>query len=81
MYRMLGKLFLDRGVIVKDTYQLNIGGDTDFENMKKESRLTTKRKSKTAAVTSVLPYETKCRIGPLDFRCLSYAGKKFATFG
>jgi myo-inositol-1-phosphate synthase len=67
MHRMLAKLFLDRGVIVKDTYQLNIGGDTDFENMKMESRLTTKRKSKTAAVTSVLPYETKCRIGPSDF--------------
>ncbi|HME51731.1 MAG TPA: inositol-3-phosphate synthase [Candidatus Lokiarchaeia archaeon] len=67
MHRMLAKLFLDRGVIVKDTYQLNIGGDTDFENMKMESRLVTKRKSKTAAVTSVLPYETKCRIGPSDF--------------
>ncbi len=67
MHRVLAKLFLDRGVIVKDTYQLNIGGDTDFENMKSEVRLTTKRKSKTAAVTSVLPYPTQCRIGPSDF--------------
>ncbi|HMF31904.1 MAG TPA: inositol-3-phosphate synthase [Candidatus Lokiarchaeia archaeon] len=67
MHRVLAKLFLDRGVIIKDTYQLNIGGDTDFENMKEEARLTTKRKSKTAAFASVLPYETQVRIGPSDF--------------
>ena len=37
--------------------------------MKSETRLTTKRKSKTAAVTSVLPYgdEISCRIGPSDY--------------
>jgi len=87
MHRMLAKLFLDRGVIVKDTYQLNIGGDTDFENMKMESRLVTKRKSKTAAVTSVLPYETKCRIGPSDFvpflrgKKICYIRMNGVTFG
>lgn len=67
LHRVAAKLFLDRGVIVKDTFQLNIGGNTDFENMKKEGRLTTKRKSKTSAVTSVLPYPVKCRIGPSDY--------------
>lgn len=66
-HRVLAKLFLDRGVIVKNTYQLNIGGNTDFENMKMENRLTTKRKSKTSAVTSVLPYDIDCRIGPSDY--------------
>ncbi|MBN2153189.1 MAG: inositol-3-phosphate synthase [Candidatus Lokiarchaeota archaeon] len=87
MHRMLAKLFLDRGVIVKDTYQLNIGGDTDFENMKMESRLVTKRKSKTSAVTSVLPYETKCRIGPSDFvpfllgKKICYIRMNGVTFG
>jgi myo-inositol-1-phosphate synthase len=87
MHRMLAKLFLDRGVIVKDTYQLNIGGDTDFENMKSEARLTTKRKSKTAAVTSVLPYETQCRIGPSDFvpflrgKKICYIRMNGVTFG
>jgi myo-inositol-1-phosphate synthase len=35
--------------------------------MKLENRLTTKRKSKTSAVTSVLPYPINCRIGPSDF--------------
>jgi myo-inositol-1-phosphate synthase len=67
LHRLLAKLYLDRGVIIKDTYQLNIGGNTDFENMKMENRLTTKRKSKTSAVTSVLPYEIQCRIGPSDY--------------
>ncbi len=67
LHRMLAKLYLDRGVIINDTYQLNIGGNTDFENMKMENRLTTKRKSKTSAVTSVLPYSIKCRIGPSDY--------------
>ncbi|MGV9171811.1 MAG: inositol-3-phosphate synthase [Promethearchaeia archaeon] len=69
LHRNLAKVFLDRGVIVDDTYQLNIGGNGDFYNMKSESRLTTKRKSKTTAVTSVLPYgeEVGCRIGPSDY--------------
>ncbi|MBD3254739.1 MAG: inositol-3-phosphate synthase [Candidatus Lokiarchaeota archaeon] len=69
LHRMLAKLFLDRGVIIRDTYQLNIGGNGDFYNMKSETRLKTKRKSKTSAVTSVLPYgnEVNCRIGPSDY--------------
>ncbi|MHA1147607.1 MAG: inositol-3-phosphate synthase [Promethearchaeota archaeon] len=69
LHRTLAKVFLDRGVIINDTYQLNIGGNGDFYNMKDEGRLTTKRKSKTSAVTSVLPYSGKvnCRIGPSDF--------------
>jgi myo-inositol-1-phosphate synthase len=87
MHRILAKLFLDRGVIVKDTYQLNIGGDTDFENMKQESRLITKRRSKTEAVTSELPYPTKCRIGPSDFvpflqgKKICYIRMNGTTFG
>ncbi|MHA1792686.1 MAG: inositol-3-phosphate synthase [Promethearchaeota archaeon] len=67
LHRVLGKLFLDRGVIVKKTYQLNIGGNTDFENMKMESRLKTKRISKTSAVASVFPYDVQTRIGPSDY--------------
>jgi myo-inositol-1-phosphate synthase len=66
-HRVLAKMFLDRGVIVNNTYQLNIGGNGDFYNMKSENRLTTKRKSKTSAVASVLPYPINCRIGPSDF--------------
>ena len=66
-HRVLAKMFLDRGVIVNDTYQLNIGGNGDFYNMKLESRLKTKRVSKTTSVASVIPYPINCRIGPSDY--------------
>ena len=67
LHRVLMQLMNDRGIKVLETYQLNVGGNTDFENMKQEDRLTTKRISKTKAVTSVLPYDVPTRIGPSDF--------------
>ena len=39
LHRNLVRLCLDRGVIVDETYQLNLGGDTDFQNMTVEGRL------------------------------------------
>lgn len=65
--RVLATLFRDRGVRLIDTYQLNIGGDTDFLNMTEEKRLYSKRISKTKAVTSLIPYEVPTRIGPSDY--------------
>ncbi|WXG41425.1 MAG: inositol-3-phosphate synthase [Candidatus Freyarchaeum deiterrae] len=67
LHRTLVNLFLDRGVKIDDTYQLNIGGDTDFENMTVEERLKSKRISKTEAVTSLTPYSIPVRIGPSDY--------------
>jgi len=67
LHRNLAKLFVDRGVEVEETYQLNLGGDTDFENMTIEERLKTKRISKTEAVTSLVPYKIPARIGPSDY--------------
>jgi myo-inositol-1-phosphate synthase len=67
LHRNLVRLCLDRGVIVDETYQLNLGGDTDFLNMTVEERLKTKRVSKTEAVTSLVPYELPTRIGPSDY--------------
>jgi myo-inositol-1-phosphate synthase len=54
IHRVLTKLFEDRGQPVKRTYQLNIGGNTDFLNMLDRSRLQSKKISKTRAVTSQL---------------------------
>jgi len=62
-----------RGILIEETYQLNVGGNTDFLNMIDESRLYSKRVSKTRAVTSVLPYgellekKGRVRIGPSDY--------------
>jgi myo-inositol-1-phosphate synthase len=67
MHRVLAKLMLDRGIEIEKTYQLNVCGNTDFENMKFESRLTTKRISKTEAVTSMMPHDVPTRIGPSDY--------------
>jgi len=67
LHRNLVRLCVDRGVIVDETYQLNLGGDTDFLNMTVEERLKTKRISKTEAVKSLVPYELPTRIGPSDY--------------
>lgn len=67
LHRNLVRLCVDRGVIVDETYQLNLGGDTDFQNMTVEERLKTKRISKTEAVKSLVPYDLPTRIGPSDF--------------
>jgi len=68
LHRMLARLIYDRGEVIDNTYQLNIGGNTDFLNMKDETRILTKRKSKTQAVTSILEdKDIKVRIGPSDW--------------
>jgi len=67
LHKTLVKLLVDRGVKVDETYQLNIGGDTDFYNMLDEERLEDKRESKSSAVKAMVPYEVPMRIGPSDF--------------
>jgi myo-inositol-1-phosphate synthase len=67
VHKTLVKLFVDRGVKVDETYQLNIGGDMDFYNMLDEDRLEDKRISKTSAVAAMAPYEVPMRIGPSDY--------------
>jgi myo-inositol-1-phosphate synthase len=67
LHRNLVKLCVDRGIRIEETYQLNLGGNTDFLNMTVEDRLQTKRISKTEAVTSQVPYVVPTRIGPSDY--------------
>jgi myo-inositol-1-phosphate synthase len=67
LHKTLVRMAVDRGVKVDETYQLNIGGDTDFLNMLEESRLKDKRESKTSAVRAMSPYEIPTRIGPSDY--------------
>ena len=56
-HRVLTRLFMDRGVRLDRTYQLNFGGNTDFLNMLERERLESKKISKTNAVISMLDYE------------------------
>jgi myo-inositol-1-phosphate synthase len=69
LHRIITRLMQDRGFKIDNTYQLNIGGNTDFRNMLNESRLESKRISKTQAVVSNLDEGDKIstRIGPSDF--------------
>jgi myo-inositol-1-phosphate synthase len=67
LHRTLARLMIDRGVKMEESYQLNIGGNTDFLNMREEERLSSKRISKTEAVSSQVPYEVPLRIGPSDY--------------
>ena len=68
-HRVLTRLFHDRGVTVDRTYQLNFGGNTDFLNMLERERLTSKKISKTNAVTSQFDDEiapSNVHVGPSD---------------
>ncbi len=70
VHRVLVKLFSDRGVKVERTYQLNVGGNTDFLTMKELSRLKSKKISKTQSVQSQLPIPLEpenIHIGPSDY--------------
>jgi myo-inositol-1-phosphate synthase len=70
LHRTIMKLFADRGIKLRHTYQLNTGGNTDFLNMLDRSRLGSKRKSKTEAVQSILPErmaDSDVHIGPSDY--------------
>jgi len=69
-HRVLTNLFVDRGVRIDRTYQLNFGGNTDFLNMLERERLESKKISKTNAVTSQIPYpmsEDDVHVGPSDY--------------
>ena len=69
-HRTLARLFVDRGVRIDSTYQLNTGGNTDFLNMLARERLRSKKLSKTDAVQSQLDVPLaadKIHIGPSDY--------------
>jgi myo-inositol-1-phosphate synthase len=69
-HRVLTNLFMDRGVRIDRTYQLNFGGNTDFLNMLERERLDSKKVSKTNAVTSQIQYGVdpdNVHVGPSDY--------------
>lgn len=90
LHRALATMFVDRGVQIDRTYQLNFGGNTDFLNMLERERLESKKISKTNAVTSMIPYEldkNNVHVGPSDYvpwltdRKWAYIRMEGTTFG
>lgn len=70
LHRRLVSLFRDRGIQLQHTYQLNFGGNTDFQNMLERERLQSKKISKTGAVTSQIGSDLPAdsvHVGPSDF--------------
>ncbi len=73
LHRTLVNLYLDRGMPIDRTYQLNTGGNTDFLNMLERERLVSKKKSKTNAVTSQIKargldiHPDNIHVGPSDY--------------
>ncbi len=70
VHRTLTKLFMDRGVEITRTYQLNFGGNTDFLNMLERKRLKSKKISKTESVQSQFTErlaDENIHIGPSDY--------------
>ncbi|MCX8024203.1 MAG: inositol-3-phosphate synthase [Thermanaerothrix sp.] len=90
LHRVLTSLFVDRGVRLDRTYQLNFGGNTDFLNMLERERLESKKISKTGSVTSQIPYTLDpddIHVGPSDYvpwlldRKWCYIRMEGTTFG
>ncbi|RDI59327.1 inositol-3-phosphate synthase [Microvirga subterranea] len=90
VHRVLANLFRERGVRLDRTYQLNFGGNTDFQNMLERERLESKKISKTQAVSSQLDIPLPANdihVGPSDHvpwltdRKWAYIRMEGTTFG
>jgi myo-inositol-1-phosphate synthase len=90
VHRMLTNLFRERGVRLDRTYQLNFGGNTDFQNMLERDRLESKKLSKTQSVMSQLDMpltSDNVHVGPSDYvpwltdRKWAYIRLEGTTFG
>lgn len=69
-HRVMARLMEERGIALEHTYQLNVGGNMDFKNMLERDRLTSKKISKTQAVTSNIDANLGAddvHIGPSDY--------------
>jgi myo-inositol-1-phosphate synthase len=68
VHQVLLELFKERGLKVKNTYQLNIGGNCDFLNMRDGDRSAAKRHTKAAALSDLLDIDkSMLGIGPSDY--------------
>ncbi len=70
VHRTLAKLCDQRGTKIDKTYQINVGGNSDFSNMLERERLQSKKISKTESVQSQLKQrlpDDQIYVGPSDF--------------
>ncbi len=70
VHRTMANLCDNRGTQIAKTYQINVGGNTDFLSMKEQERLHSKKISKTESVQSQLSQrlpDEQIYVGPSDF--------------
>ena len=70
LHQRLVELLSERGYQIVRTYQLNVGGNTDFLNMLDRTRVIDKKRSKTEAVTSRIRSSVghnDIHVGPSDY--------------
>ncbi|GGY11839.1 inositol-3-phosphate synthase [Paludibacterium paludis] len=66
LHRKLCQTLLDRGARVHSTYQLNVGGNTDFLNMSDRGRAVSKKFTKSNAIADLLGDAAQINVGPSD---------------
>lgn len=81
VHRVLTRLCSDRGCTIDRTYQINVGGSSDFCNLLERGRLESKKISKTESVESQLKERLNGKniyIGPSDF--IPFLGNRKLAF-
>ncbi|RYE97189.1 MAG: hypothetical protein EOO77_39525 [Oxalobacteraceae bacterium] len=67
VHQVLIKLIKERGLKLTKTYQLNIGGNSDFRNMRQPERGASKKITKERGLTAFTDAETVVNVGPSDY--------------
>jgi myo-inositol-1-phosphate synthase len=88
IHRTLVNLVRERGLKIVDSYQLDIGGNMDFDNLTDRSRLSSKRVSKTAPViedagtdnVKVVPADYIPFLGDNKIAYINIRGIQFGNF-
>lgn len=78
LHTALLDLLIGRGLSVKDTYQLNVGGNTDFLNLSDPARSASKQVSKRRALTNAGIDATDVAAGPNGY--VKYLGDRKVCF-
>ncbi|WP_409161745.1 hypothetical protein [Pectobacterium sp. B2J-2] len=67
LHRAMCQKLIERGAEITQTYQLNVGGNTDFENMVDRSRSKTKKFTKMEAIRDIVGTDVEINVGPSDY--------------
>lgn len=67
IHRALIEVLEKKGIRISSTYQLNIGGNTDFMNMRYPDRAATKKASKNRSLETMFKHQPEIGVGPSDY--------------